>query len=406
MKVVYVTSSLPFGPGEPFLYPEIEALRSLGVDLRIVPLYPRGPVVHPEARNVLALVTAEPLFSRRILLSALRVFLRFPKRSLQALVNLLTPNPRHLLKNLIIYPKALWLAELAMSWRADHIHAHWAATTSSMAMAASQVSRVPWSLTAHRWDLVENNLLRRKALHACFFRCISDKTRFMALERGVPIEKALVMHLGVALPGRLDKAPKKEVSRGQFVLLCPAAFLPIKGHRYLIEALQLLPSHVHLWLAGEGPLRFEIEAQVERLGLGERVRFLGYLPHEDLIAFYQCGAIDAVVLPSVDLGDGLNEGIPVALIEAMAYGYPVVATATGGIPELLREGAGLLVPDKSSEALADAILRLVSDEALRRQLALQGRLRVEEEFAIEKITSTLVGLWKEECGKGLKHSWR
>lgn len=406
MKVLYITSSLPFGTAEPFLYSEIYALMDRGVELKIVPMYPRGGVVHPEAKGVLPIVEAEPLFSGRIFAGALRTFLRFPWRAVRALLLLFSLDLRHLVKNLLVYPKGLWLAELAIQWNPEHIHVHWAATTSSLAMVASHVSGVPWSLTAHRWDVVENNLLRRKALHARFLRCISEKTRSMALEKGVPPEKALVLHLGIALPAGVAKAAPERARRENFVLLCPAAFLPRKGHRYLIEALQLLPSHVHLWLAGEGPLRSEIEAQVERLGLGERVRFLGYLPHEDLIAFYQCGAIDAVVLPSVDLGDGLNEGIPVALIEAMAYGYPVVATATGGIPELLREGAGLLVPDKSSEALADAILRLVSDEALRRQLALRGRLRVEEEFAIEKIASTLVGLWKEECGKGLKHSWR
>lgn len=404
MKVLYVTSSLPFGKGETFLYPEIRALRDLGVVLRVVPMYPRGGVVHTEAQDVLPVAEAEPLFSKRIFVSALRTLLRFPWRALQALFFLLTFNPRHLFKNLAVYPKGLWLAEQAILWNAQHIHAHWAAATSSLAMVASHVSGVPWSLTAHRWDVVENNLLRRKALHACFFRCISDKTRSMALERGVPIGKALVVHLGVPLPGRLDKNPKRKVSREHFVLLCPAAFLPRKGHKYLIEALRLLPDYVHLWLAGDGPLRPDIEAQVEKQGLEQRVRFLGYLDHRDLVALYLRGEIDAVVLPSVDLGDGLNEGIPVALIEAMAHGYPVVATATGGIPELLRDGAGLLVPDKSPRALAEAILRLVGDEALRDNLAFQGRLRVETEFAVEQIARKLATLWGEECGKGLKRS--
>jgi colanic acid/amylovoran biosynthesis glycosyltransferase len=393
MKVVYVTSSLPFGPGEPFLYPEIEALRSLGVDLRIVPLYPRGPVVHPEARNVLALVTAEPLFSRRILLSALRVFLRFPKRSLQALVNLLTPNPRHLLKNLIIYPKALWLAELAMSWRADHIHAHWAATTASMAMVASAVAGVPWSLTAHRWDVVENNLLRRKAERACFFRCISGKTREMALERGVPGEKTLILHLGVRLP-RDSTAKRFSGRRESYVVLCPASFIPIKGHRYLIEAMKLLPAQVELWLAGEGELRAELERQVRELGLADRVRFLGFLSHDQLMELYRKKEVDAVVLPSVDLGDGLNEGIPVSLIEAMSYGVPVISTNAGGTPELLRNGAGLLVPDKDPKALAAAIQTLYKDPAYAEAVGEAGKKRVEEEFNVERIVKQLLELWR------------
>lgn len=263
-----------------------------------------------------------------------------------------------------------------------------------MAMAASHVAGVPWSLTAHRYDLVENNLLQRKAMRARFFRCISEKTRSMALERGVPPEKTLVLHLGVPLPAN-EAVLVREVNRETFVLLCPASLLPVKGHVYLLEALTQLPEYVQLWLAGEGPLRSTLESKVQELGLRERVRFLGYLPHDKLLDLYRSKQVDAVVLPSVDLGEGLNEGIPVALMEAMAFGYPVVATATGGIPELLREGAGLLVPEKSSEALAEAIFRLLTDEALRKELAQRGRQRVQREFAVGEVAKVLVKLWND-----------
>lgn len=397
MRVIYVTSSLPFGSGEPFLYPEIKALKSLGVELKIVPMRPRGAPAHEAAYEVLPLVEGEPLFSWRILRSMVRVLLRFPRKSLEALFLILAPHPRHLFKNLAVYPKALWLAELAVSWRAEHIHAHWAATTASLAMVASHVSGIPWSLTAHRWDVVDNNLLRRKAVHARFFRCISEKTKSMALERGVPEEKLLVLHLGVFLPELSGAGARRDPpTREAFVLLCPAAFLPRKGHRYLLEALVRLPKQVQLWLAGDGPLRSELESQVERLGLRERVRFLGYLAHEQLLNLYRDGQVDAVVLPSVDLGDGLNEGIPVALMEAMAFGYPVIATATGGIPELLKDGAGLLVPDKSPQALAAAILRLLTDENLRKETAERGRFRVLREFSVEEVAQTLMKLWRAQ----------
>lgn len=216
----------------------------------------------------------------------------------------------------------------------------------------------------------------------------------MALERGVPLEKTFTLHLGVPLPSSLGNPIVEEAKQRSFVLLCPAALLPIKGHKYLIEALRYLPEEVHLWLAGEGPLRSELVSEVQRLGLEERVKFLGYLPHDSLLQLYREKQVDAVVLPSVDLGGGLNEGIPVSLIEAMAFGYPVVATATGGIPELLRDGAGLLVPDKSAEALAQAISQLLRDKDLRQDLARGGRLRVEQEFAVERVARTLLKLWR------------
>ncbi len=186
MRVLYITSALPYGPGETFLYPEVEELLRQGVEVWVVPMYPRGSLAHSEALRLSERALNEPLFSWRVLWGALVMFLRRPRKALAAFTHLLTLNPKHLLKNLAVYPKGLWLAKVVLEKGADHIHAHWAATTASMAMVASAVSGIPWSLTAHRWDVVENNLLKQKARRACFFRCISEKTCEMALERGCP----------------------------------------------------------------------------------------------------------------------------------------------------------------------------------------------------------------------------
>jgi glycosyltransferase involved in cell wall biosynthesis len=100
-----------------------------------------------------------------------------------------------------------------------------------------------------------------------------------------------------------------------------------------------------------------------------------------------------VVLPS------LHEGIPVSLIEAMAYGVPVVSTFAGGTPELLERGAGLLVPPEDPLALADAIERLVRDPELRKQLGETGRRRVEDSFAVEKVVAELVRRFEACIGR-------
>lgn len=395
MKLLYITSTLPFGSGEAFLYPEVQALLRRGVDVRVAPMHPRGPIVHPEAREILnRVVAAEHLFSWRVLAGALGAFLRSPLRSLFALRRVFTPHPRHLLKNLAVYPKGLWLGGLARDWGADHIHTHWASTTATMAMVASTVSGVPWSLTAHRWDIVENNLLQRKADHACFFRCISEKTRELALERGVSVGKTLVLHLGVRLPEVALSSTDNSSQGEKFVVLCPAAFVKRKGHRYLVEALKFLPDQVELWLAGEGELRGEIEKQVKQLGLKSRVRIMGFLSHEKLLALYRERRVDLVALPSMNLGDGLNEGIPVSLMEAMSYGLPVVSTSTGGIPELLRDGAGVLVSDKDPMALAEAIATLYRERAYAKAVGEKGKRRVEKEFSAEAVVEELIKLWQ------------
>ena len=111
-----------------------------------------------------------------------------------------------------------------------------------------------------------------------------------------------------------------------------------------------------------------------------------------LLQLYAEGRVSMAVLASVDLGDGLHEGIPVSLIEAMGYGVPVIGTMAGGTPELLSGGAGLLVPPADINALADAISLLATNPELRRKLGAAGRKRVEQEFDVRGIVSELVRL--------------
>jgi glycosyltransferase involved in cell wall biosynthesis len=119
---------------------------------------------------------------------------------------------------------------------------------------------------------------------------------------------------------------------------------------------------------------------VRRESLGDRVRFLGQLPHAALLAMYARGEVGMVALASVDLGGGLHEGIPVSLMEAMAYGLPVVSTRTGGIPELIREGKGMLVPPADPAPLAGALEALIASAPLRSSLGAAGRERVSQAF--------------------------
>ncbi|MFN6991325.1 MAG: glycosyltransferase family 4 protein [Fervidobacterium sp.] len=393
--MIYITSTLPYGIAESCFFPEIKALINSGVELKIVPMRPRGEIVEPEAFETMPFVEGRDLFSSRIFKTALKVFIKHPLRVIKAFFLILTSNPHYLLINIALFPKALWLADLATKYGAQHIHVHWASSPSTMAMVASYVSKVPWSLTAHRGDIVENYLLKRKARHVEFFRCISNRTKELALERGVPNEKITVLHLGVDVPEEITYSAPKKHSREIFVVFCPAFLVEVKGHRYLIEALLRLPENVHLWLAGDGPLRKDLEEFVNKLKLQHRVKFLGLLKHSEILNMYRENKVDVVVLASVDLGHGVHEGIPVALIEAMAYGYPVIGTNTGGIPELLGNGAGLLVQEKSSEELAKAILQVMENEDYRRMLSLKARKRIEEEFSAEKVAKVLISKWSK-----------
>ncbi len=165
------------------------------------------------------------------------------------------------------------------------------------------------------------------------------------------------------------------------VALHVANFLPVKGHDILMRALgktKELGVALTLVTAGDGPERPAIEAQARSLGLGpDQVRFLGFRSDvPDLLA-----AADFFVLPS------RMEGLPLAVLEAMSHGLPIVTTRIGGNPEVVTDGEhGLLVPVEDPDALAAALARFAGDPELRRKLGEAGRQRVAKEFSFSEMT--------------------
>ncbi len=387
MKIIYVTAVLPYNTGEAYVITEVNALVRLGHEVLVVPRSPRGSLVN--AKDLLGESLAEPLVSSRVMRRAAKVFLASPRRVARAAGCILGSGPMRIrLKNAAVLPKALWLADVAARWRADHIHCHWAGTTASMTLVASRLSGIPWSLTAHRWDIVENNLLSAKAKCASFLRLISQETLKMAKRLGVEENgNVRVLPMGVEIPAIVSRqAPQTPV------LLCPANLVEVKGHRYLLRAWRILRDRGvagELWIAGSGELKQSIEEQIRELDLAGSVKMLGALPHKELLRFYETNCISAVVLASLDLGNGLHEGVPVALIEAMSYGIPVISTRTGAIPELVIPETGLLVPPADADALANAIGTIIGNVQLAEQIGYAGQLRASKAHNIRTIAKAL-----------------
>lgn len=393
MKILYVTAGLPYSSGqEEFFIPEITELTRRGHRLLIVPRQKMGSIGGAEARQLLGAAKVLPLLAPGIACSALFEFRRRPLSCVRDLWTACSGGEVvKRAKNLAVFPKALWLARTAREFAAQHIHVQWLGTTANMALVAHHITGIPWSATAHRWDIADNNLLEKKIRDASFVRFISNKSMELAqsLCSSDIGDRSFVLHLGVRMP---EDTPSLATGRAVCRLMCPANMVQVKGHQYLLAAMSILRKRgmeCELQLAGDGPLRKDLEKMAQILGISDIVNFVGRIPHDELLSIYRKGEIGAVVLPSVDMGGGEHEGIPISLVEAMAHGVPVISTDTGGIPELLGGGCGMLVSPSDPDALADGIHRILSDGELRRAFSARGRLRVVREYAVEKVVDEL-----------------
>lgn len=374
-RVAYVTAHYPYGPGEAFLGPEARELARRIEDLVLVPTRPERHVVHDDAKPLLSFTLKVGLLSMPTLRSGFPATLTRVRGS---------RSPRVLLKNLAVAPKAAWLARTLDRLQIDHVHVHWGGTSSTMTMLACEQAGIPWSMTLHRWDIDEDNLLAEKVASASFVRTIS---RFGAerLRDLVPGAQPDVLHMGVDVPA--EPAPRHAVA-GRLRLLAVGTLTPQKGHALLLEAIRRTGDPVTLDIVGEGPLRPQLEAAVAESSLRGRVRLLGALPHTTLLQRLRRGEWDALVHASLT-GGGLDEGIPVALMEAMAAGVPVIASRSGGVPELVCDGAGVLVDATSVEELAESITELARTPDRADELARQGVARIREEFDAAHIAREL-----------------
>lgn len=391
MRIAYVTVAFPYGPHEAFFASEVRELVSLAHEVTVIPTRPVHGLI--PYRAFAADVLRLPLFGLRTFALAAATFVRQPLRTLRVTARLI--GARHSggakLKNLAVLPKALAVAWEARHRKIEHLHALWLSTPATVAYVVSELTGIPWSASAHRFDVFTDNLLRDKIESASFVRAISESTRRLLLERagGDLSERCKVVHLGVDVPAALAMRRKDRTVR----LLCAAQLVPKKGHGYLLDALALLRDHGIPFgcdLAGDGPLAGDLKQQIDQLGLTASVSMCGNMPHDILLSRLQRSFYDVVVLASVDVDGQPGEGIPVSLMEAMAVGIPCVATRTGGVPELIDDPrCSRVVPQRDPSALAAAIVEFALDPARRAAIGERARKRICDAFDVKATTLEL-----------------
>ena len=273
-----------------------------------------------------------------------------------------------------------------------HLHVHFGGAVATVGMIAAQAWQIPWSVTLHGPDEFfdqEAFYLRQKIESASFVICISDFCRSQVLRIAPNLDDSRleVVRLGVDCAALQPSEPK---SASEIMhLACTGRMVAAKGHRILLEAIAALAKdkiEVTCTLIGDGPERPALEALSRQLGIANQIHFLGAMAHQPTLA--EVAKADVFVLAS------FAEGLPVALMEAMALGVPCISTTIAAIPELIHSGQnGLLVPPANSAALAAALRQLASNRQLRLQLGQQARKTAEEHYNLATNLDLLASVW-------------
>ncbi len=308
-------------------------------------------------------------------------------------------------KPLIRARNAWFMAGRLRQLGVQHVHVHFANRATHSALFLKKLG-FDFSFTAHAqdfmFDLGSNELLAEMARAATFVVAVSDYSRDLLVEMCPDSEDKIVrIYNGI----ELDDFPRAEVRRrNPLRLVSIGRLIEFKGFQHLIGACAQLRERevaVEARIIGEGPLRPELEARIEREGLGDVVRLLGVRSQEEIKR--ELAASDLFVLPSIVDPVGASDILPTVITEAMACQLPVISTTVTGIPEMVaHEETGLLVEPMDESALAAAIARLGADAGARERMGAAGRVRAERLFTFAATAGVLGEKFAALCaGKGM-----
>ena len=389
---------------ETFIAEEIASLEEAGMDIRIVSLrHPTDAKIHPVHRDIRAPVSYLPEYLHQEPWRVMRALWRL--RAIPGLrsawrafaADLRRDLSRHRVRR---FGQALVLAaELPLEVR--RLHAHFIHTPASVTAYAARIRELPWSCSAHAKDIWTSPdwELAQKLRDTLFTVTCTDAGRTRLQTLVPPGRSVALVHHGlkldrfVPLPvfrsprdGRDPKAPVRILSVGRAV--------EKKGFDLLVQALANLPPELAWqWThIGGGPLRPALQAQAAAAKLGQRIEWRGAQDQEAVLSAYR--EADLFVLPCRIAADGDRDGLPNVLVEAQSQGLACLSTAVSGVTELIQaERTGLIVPPDDVPALADALLRLIRDPALRKRLGRAAVQRVQSKFDARASTAQLLALF-------------
>lgn len=314
------------------------------------------------------------LLSIQLALCHVREFLRHPGRYLSTLFD--TIACRNGLFSISAFYKGVFFIPHILRLHPGHLHAHFAGFPTDVAMILSRMTGLRYSISAHAHDIYVTNerLLSKKIAEALFVvTCTRYNQTYLQRKHSLYQTKIHLGYHGIAV-SEWPFTPVAYVSDMPIRLLAVGRLVEKKGFKDLLTAVHILTERgktVQLDIVGEGPLRTVLENFCVQYSLSELVYFHGWLTQNQIRTLHHASAV--LVQPSIEAQNGDRDGIPNVLLEAMASGLPIVATALSGIPELLTAHNSILIPPKEPAAIADAIVRLCEDIQFRNQIITNAR---------------------------------
>jgi glycosyltransferase involved in cell wall biosynthesis len=280
--------------------------------------------------------------------------------------------------------------------KVDLIHTH----ASLSGRIAGKLSGCRVVMTRHWMGKKSEMGFLRRWINRIIYRLLTDRViavsravKVSLIEIGVPAWLIKTVYNGINIPNIFENCGKLRMElntpEGVPLLGMIARLVPEKGHEYAIKAmpeiLRRFPD-ARLVLVGDGPSRTYLEDLCERVGVKERVIFLGFRKDVEKIAI----DFDVILMPS------LSEGLPLALLESMALGKPVVASEVGGIPEVIKDGInGVLVPPGDAGALAEKVVGLLISDKLRENLGKNARQTILSQFTARIMAEKTLRIYDE-----------
>ncbi len=333
-------------------------------------------------------------------LGGLAYFITRPKETHRCLKLVLGLPNRSFSSKMYFFLKSLGYTKIIAELKPQHIHAHFLSWPSTIVLIASNILAIPYSISAHAHDVfMEGELIAQKIKSAKFVSICNSFARKKALELagdGVDEARVKLIYHGID-PKLFDSQPNMPKRDVPAIFLGGTRLVEKKGLNYMIEASQLLRDRgiAHrVDLVGPGDLYPNLVKQVADLNLKDTVFIHGDgrgTPFKDVLEYYKVA--DVFVLPSIETSAGDADGVPTVVIEAAMAKLPIISTNAGGITDLIEDGVtGIIVDQRNSQAIADAVQKLLSDKELAIRLGQNAHAKAVQMFDITKNIGELQNL--------------